>query len=145
VKKKQIIFETEAAAFEKIKAADAERARFLARYGSRGALSVAQEWQLVRQAAQAVQRGQAVADAYRDYERRRRDLIAVQVMVTDFRLYWDALSRALTGREKIVIDAEKVNGRRHLLMFDPGKLRVPVPAITSPSKESRPRSSMRDE
>ena len=43
----------------------------------------------------------------------------------DFRLTWAALAAALAGRDKIIIDADRVPGRRQLLMFDPEWLRPP--------------------
>ena len=46
--------------------------------------------------------------------------------LTDFRLFWDALSRALAGRDKILIDADQVPGHRHLLMIDPEKFQPPA-------------------
>jgi Cu+-exporting ATPase len=46
--------------------------------------------------------------------------------LSDFRLFWDALSRALSGREKVLIDADQVSGHRHLLMMDPEKFRPPA-------------------
>ncbi len=52
-----------------------------------------------------------------------------QGTLTDFRLFWDALGRALSGREKLIVDADKVPGRRTLLLFDPEKFKVPVPVL----------------
>jgi Cu+-exporting ATPase len=46
--------------------------------------------------------------------------------ISDFRLFWDALSRALAGRDKVLIDADQVSGHRHLLMIDPEKFRPPA-------------------
>ena len=37
-------------------------------------------------------------------------VLLLQAALTDFRLYWDALARALAGREKVIIDADKVPG-----------------------------------
>jgi hypothetical protein len=129
VKKVQVVHQAEAASYERIKSADAEKSRFLARYQARNALTISQELRLLQQAVDAVQGGQAVADAYRDYERGRRELITLQIMVTDFRLFWDALSSALAGREKIIIDADKVPGRRHLLLVDPEQFRLLAPTL----------------
>jgi Cu+-exporting ATPase len=52
-----------------------------------------------------------------------------QAALTDFRLFWDALGKALNGREKLIIDADKVPGRRQLLLFDPDKFKIPVPVM----------------
>jgi Cu+-exporting ATPase len=122
VKEDQVVRQAEAATYEKIKAADAQRARFLARFQARGSLSLAQEAVLIRQALDAVRAGQAVAEAYRDYGRRRQEVIAVQSSLTDFRLFWDALGAALAGREKIILDADTIPGRRQMFLFDPARL-----------------------
>ena len=51
-------------------------------------------------------------------------------MLTDFRLYWEALASALAGRDKVVIDAENVPGRRRLWLtpLQP----FPFPAAMTP-------------
>ena len=81
---------------------------------------------------------QTPEEVAREYQRRRGEAIARQEVMSDFRRYWDALSRALTGREKVVIDAEKVPGRRHLwlLPFEP-------PAFLPPAMGLPDRSPMR--
>jgi Cu+-exporting ATPase len=142
----QIVAQAEAATYEQIKTAEAQRARFLARQKARANLSVAQEWRLLQTAAKAMQRGQAPADAFRDYQAQRERMVATQVLVTDFRLYWDALSRALGGREKVLIDADKVPGRRHLLLTDPDQLlpMLPIPALPKDQRRN-PRMESSDE
>ena len=57
--------------------------------------------------------------------------------LVDFRLYWDSVSKALAGRELILIDSDKVAGRRNLMLFDPELFRVPVPIIMRPDPELR--------
>src|SRR5262249_162315 len=52
-----------------------------------------------------------------------------QGTLTDFRLFWDALGKALAGREKLIVEGDKVPGRRQLLLFDPEKFKVPVPVL----------------
>ena len=82
-------------------------------------------------------RSRQPALAYQEYVRRRREKIAAQAALTEFRLFWDSLSRALAGRDKIIIDAEKVPGRRHLLLLEPDQLRPPVPMLVPPARGSR--------
>ncbi len=148
VRKQQVIHQAEAAAFERIKNAEAERARFLARYQARTTLTVAQEIDLLRQPLDGVRNGQAIAEAYRDYERSRQNMIATQAAVTDFRLFWDKLSAALSGREKIIVDADKVPGRRHLFLVDPEQMRLPAPLVSPADRGMRsrmPRPEARNE
>jgi hypothetical protein len=77
----------------------------------------------------AIRGGQDLASAFGDYDRRRSQRIALLTTLTEFRLFWDTLGQALAGREKILIDADKVPGRRQLLLFDPDQLRVPAPIV----------------
>jgi hypothetical protein len=144
VKQGRIIRNAEASAFEKTTMTEADQVRFLAKQKIRSSLSTGQEWRLLRQAVDAVRGGQALADAYHDYERQRRDLLALQIVLTDFRLYWEAIGDALAGREKIIIDAEKVPGKRTLLLFDPDQWRVPVPMIVPDRRSMRERNPRSD-
>jgi HflK protein len=57
--------------------------------------------------------------------------------LVDFRLYWDSVAKALSGRELILIDTDKVVGRRNLMLFDPEQFRVPLPIIVRPDPELR--------
>src|SRR5262249_11823267 len=108
----QIVRQAEAAACEKVRSAGAARAAFLARQRAREQLPWKEEWRLLREAVRAVAGGQSPALAAREYEGRRRDEIALQATLTDFRLFWDSLARSLAGREKVIVDSEKVPGRR---------------------------------
>jgi Cu+-exporting ATPase len=141
VRKEQLITLAKGDAHEKTKMAEADRAQFRARYRARTTLSSQQEWQLLQGAVRAIRGGQHPADAYRDYGNRRKELIALQAALTDFRLFWDALGTALSGRSKLIIDADKVPGKRNLLLFDPELFRIPVPMLGTPDRgpmRSRP-------
>jgi Cu+-exporting ATPase len=69
---------------------------------------------------------------------------AGQEALTDFRLFWDALSRALTGREKVLIDSDKPPGRRGLWMLPPELFRWPVPGMFN-ERGPRPSGEGREE
>jgi regulator of protease activity HflC (stomatin/prohibitin superfamily) len=125
----QVIRRAQAAAHEKVLLAESARDAFLARLQARTQLGPSGEWRLFRDAAVAVALGQSPTEAYRDYQVRRHSVQATQKGLTDFRLYWDALARALTGRDKILIDAEKVPGRRQLFLFDGEPSRWPFPGM----------------
>lgn len=125
-KKLQTVRKAQAAATEKVRQAAAEREVFLARSRARGQLSEEEELSLVGDAADLVLLGHAPADAWRDYERWRAEALARRAALTDLRLFWDTMGVALGGREKIIIDADKVPGRRQLLLFDPEVLRGPA-------------------
>jgi regulator of protease activity HflC (stomatin/prohibitin superfamily) len=128
---KKILSRARADRVEKIQLAEADRVRFLAYQRPRDALSIAQEFDLLRDALREVLRDQPVNEVHERWQRRRQELRQRQAVLTDFRLYWDGLARALTGRDLLLIDADpsQVRGRRNLMLFDPDQLRLPVPLL----------------
>ncbi|MBV9125378.1 MAG: cation-translocating P-type ATPase family protein, partial [Planctomycetes bacterium] len=135
VKARSIIVQAEAARTEKILLAQALRDAFLARRRARTQLTWLDRWPLITEAAAAVHQGQAPSRVYQDYERRCRELAAQRAVLNDFRLFWDALSGALKGRDTFIIDADQVPGRRHLFLFDLNQVRVPLPGMVPQEKE----------
>jgi Cu+-exporting ATPase len=125
--------------FSKTKQAEAERDVFLARQHARTHLAIAEEMKLLKEAFQALQDGLPPSQMQREYEQHRKERLARQIALTDFRIYWDALTQVLGGREKVIIDADKVPGKRQLLLFDPDSLRVPLLSPSSRSSEVNPR------
>jgi regulator of protease activity HflC (stomatin/prohibitin superfamily) len=130
----QMVRRAEASRTEKVAAAEAERDVFLARNGARAGLSADAEWQLALDAIGEIRSGKAPPAAYAGYTRRRDELLALQPSLNDFRLFWTGLGRALAGRDKMIIDADKVPGRRNLLLLDPEQFRVPVPMLGPPER-----------
>ena len=106
-------------------------------------MSLREEAGLLAEAFATLWRSHRPAFAYEEYQRMRRERLAALAALTEFRLLWDTLARALVGRDKVIIDAEKVPGRRHLLLFDPDQFRLPVPMLMSP--ERGPRNSRNEE
>jgi Cu+-exporting ATPase len=125
-KRLEIVRQAEAAKHAKVSLAEAVRDAFLTRRRARVTLSAADEGPLLAEALMGVQFGLNSDEVWEDYERRRAAMIGRQKAIADFRLFWDALGRALQDREKILIDAEKVPGQRQLLLFDPASVRPPV-------------------
>jgi Cu+-exporting ATPase len=136
----RILREAQAASYEKTRSAEAAQAVFLARLQARTQLTPQQEWELLGDALTEIMEGMDPTEAKRAYDRRRGDVLAAQAVLTDFRLFWDALGRALSGRDKLLIDADKVPGRRHLLLVDPEQFRIPVPVLGLPDRTQPPRS-----
>jgi P-type Cu+ transporter len=132
----RVVHQARASAREIITQAEAARAGFLARLSQRTQLSPSAERGLLREAIRAVARGRHPLAAYGDYRRRRQELLAVQAALTDFRLFWDALGRALANREKFLIDADHIPGRRHLLLLDADQYRLSVPTIAAPGRRA---------
>jgi hypothetical protein len=136
----QIVRRAQAAAREKILLAEAARDAFLARQQARTQLGLSGEWRLFSAAAAEVADGKSPTQAYQDYQAQRRAALAVLRGLTDFRLYWDALAKVLAGRDKILIDAEKVPGRRQLFLFDQEPMRWPLPGMFAPGRGAPPPS-----
>jgi Cu+-exporting ATPase len=65
--------------------------------------------------------------------------------LVDFRLYWDAVGKSLSGRDLLLIDSDKAVGKRNLMLFDPELFRVPVPIIVRPDPEIRQPLRPKDE
>jgi hypothetical protein len=130
------IRQAQATAHETVQQAKAGQFAFLARHDMRNHLGWRDEVQLLGQALRAAWNGQNPSAAYEAYDHHRRARLSQQATLTDFRLYWDALTKVLAGREKVLIDADKVPGRRHLLLLDPDQLRPTMP-ILMPSERPR--------
>jgi Cu+-exporting ATPase len=138
----RIVLRARAARTEKIKQAEADTITFLLRSKARKELSFSRELSLCTDAMAAVFRGESPEQAAAEYQRRRQAMIALQGTLTDFRLFWEALAQALSGRDLVLIDADKVAGRRHLLLLDPDQFRVPVPMLV-PNRGSPERAPIR--
>jgi P-type Cu+ transporter len=110
----QTVRRAEAAALDKVRRVEASRDAVTARVHARKALAWDQEWDLLRGALLEAWNDPLPDEAERRYRERRADAVARQAVLTDFRLYWEALATALTDREKVIIDADNVPGRRHL-------------------------------
>jgi len=134
----RVVRQAQAARAEKVSAAEAGRDVFLARESARNELSRETEWLLALDAIGQIRGGKAPAAACEAYRQRREELLALQPVLNDFRLFWTALGRALAGREKMIIDADKVPGRRNLLLLDPEQFRVPVPMLAPRSGREGP-------
>jgi Cu+-exporting ATPase len=131
---RKLTLQAEASKRETILEAAASADSFRARVGMRNRLPWLDELRLLVGAFLAIRRGEPLSSACHDYAENRRAALATLASLTDFRLFWDALGTALEGREKIILDTEHVQGRRHLLLMDPDQFRVPVPLLPSPAQ-----------
>ncbi len=123
----RIVAQARAAAREKLAAAAGDRAFFLAQQEARDTLDFADEWRLTAEAVDAVLAGRPAADVEKERQAKRRDRLARQAALADFRLFWETAGKALAGRDLVLIDADNVHGRRQLMLFDPDLLRMPIP------------------
>src|SRR5262249_30660531 len=136
------ILKARAARTEKVKQAEADRVTFLVHSQARVQLGFETEWRMFCTALDAVCDRQPPEVGEQDYLRRRQQAGMLQASLTDFRLFWDALGRALSGRDLMLIDADRVPGRRHLMLFDPQQFRVPVPMLMPQDRNPPPRAPL---
>ncbi len=83
--------------------------------------------------------GQDQATAVSDYLLRRKRLLLLRRSMIDSRLAWEALTEVLRKRDKIILDIEKLPGRRHLFLVDPEWLKPTMlvpPGPLLPNRES---------
>ncbi len=144
-KKAESIARAEAEKHEIITRSQAERDAVRARYLARSRLDAWQEWGLLAEAvfAGAGDETNPVAAATEYYRRRRQQVIAGQEELTDFRIVWDTLTAALAGRDKILIDSDKLRGRT--VLFDQGLLRALAPIVIPGGRAMPDRSPKNDE
>ena len=133
-----------ASAVESTEQAKAAQSSFLSRHEMRNRLGMESEIRLLWKALADLRTGRSPDSVYHDYLLERRQSLAQQKTLTDFRLFWDALTRALAGREKIIIDADQVPGKRHLWLVDPEQFRMPLPATQLERGTGGQRSSKTD-
>jgi Cu+-exporting ATPase len=127
-KAKEIERQAEAAAHRTVEMAKKDRDAFLAWYRLRTELSPATESRLLTETVGLILAGQDAGSALADLERRRKEQLETQAFLIDFRLTWMALAETLSQRDKVFIDADKLPGRRTLLLFGPDQL-TPPPII----------------
>jgi Cu+-exporting ATPase len=68
--------------------------------------------------------------------REREARLASRRALIDFRLGWEAAARALAGRDKVIVDADRLPGKRQLWLIDPDVLR-PAPVVLPAPKEEK--------
>jgi len=129
----------EAAAKRTVLDATAERDAFLAWLHVRSDLSVANRVRLAAYTAGRIAAGDNESSVLGDAERLRQELLEQQDFLIRFRLTWETLAMTLGRRDKVFIDADKLPGRRTLLLMGPDQL-TPPPIIIpnrSPMREER--------
>jgi regulator of protease activity HflC (stomatin/prohibitin superfamily) len=126
---------------KKVLLAEAARDGFLAREQARRQLTWTDEWRLLSEAAATVAAGDPAGSAYQRYQQQRQQRLAMQPYLTDYRLSVRGLAGALQQRDKIILDSDKVPGKRSLFLFDPELFRAPPPMIfqgdRTPSRSPR--------
>ena len=104
-------------------------------YYKLGPDSLKQEGVLLLEALELSLQDRPPEEVERAYLRGREEAVKQQAALTDFRLYWEMLAAALSGREKVIVDADKVPGRRHLFLVPLEPFRMMFPAMPPPRGE----------
>jgi Cu+-exporting ATPase len=133
----RILLHAAASKIEKIAEAERDRDRFLGLYRPRTELNVQTDIELATFAAQELFAGQPADEVATKYHKHRKAIVAMQPDLVDFRLYWDSVGRALTGREMLLIDSDKIKGTRNLMLFDPEQFRIPFPMLLPQDRPPR--------
>jgi Cu+-exporting ATPase len=137
---KKIVHDARAVLMEKVYQAQGYRDAFLTRSAGRKTLGLEQEWRLFAEALATTLSGVSSTESQAQYERRRQEAVSLQAGLTDFRLFWGTVAGALKGRDLVLIDADRVPGRRHLLLLDPDQLRPPPTVVIQPRGSLAPPS-----
>ncbi|QVL33328.1 cation-translocating P-type ATPase family protein [Telmatocola sphagniphila] len=111
----------EAAAAEKVRQAEGARDAFLAWVKFRSQITEDEERAIQTQIAEPQQR-----------EKARAELLTMKRQLTEFRLSLEAAVQFLKGRDKVLIDADKVPGKRSFFLLDPEVLKVIMPSDPKP-------------
>jgi regulator of protease activity HflC (stomatin/prohibitin superfamily) len=120
---------SEADAARKVADAGAAKEAFLAWAKARSTLPADEETRLAVELESRVKGGEDRGKVAKDLDVRRQKLLADRRFLTDFRLSLDAVVQALRGRDKVLIDAADLPGKRHLLLMDPETPRLPPVAF----------------
>jgi Cu+-exporting ATPase len=114
-----------AEAHGKLEAAKADRDAFLAWHRARTELTPEEEAALAAERAERVKAGQNSESVDRDLAARRKQVLDDRRAVLETRLTFQAAVEVLRQRDKVLIDAADVPGKRQLFLLDPELLRIP--------------------
>ena len=128
----KIVRQAEAEASRKLFDAQANRDAFLAWHRERNTLSEAEEKRLTVERETRLKAGQDSQTVEKEINAARLRLIENRKWLTEFRLSLAAATFALAGRDKIIIDADQVPGRRTIYLFDPELFRGPMLPVKPP-------------
>ncbi len=131
----RLVRQAEAEATRKVADAKAERDNFLAWHRARTTLSAAEEEELKAELDARMRGGADRTAVLADLNRRRADTIAARRALSEFRLGLVAISGVLAGRDKILLDAAELPGKRHLFLADPDGFKIPPALLRPPEKD----------
>jgi Cu+-exporting ATPase len=131
----RVVKRAETDAHARTEAAKADAATFAAWVKARSTLSAEEEVALKAEIDRRVKTGESPMVVEKEIELRRAKLLAERRLMIDTRLALMAATDAFKGRDKVLIDAADVPGRRQLFLLDPVLLRVPFGPRPGEAKE----------
>jgi P-type Cu+ transporter len=127
------VAETEAA--RKVADATADREGFVAWHRARTTLTAAEESELKEALEARVRGGADRSAAAAEADRVRAQRLATRRALSEFRLGLAAISSVLAGRDKILLDAADLPGKRHLFLADLDGFKIPPALLRPPEKD----------
>ncbi|HEV3437253.1 MAG TPA: heavy metal translocating P-type ATPase [Gemmata sp.] len=132
----RILKRSEAEAHTLRQAAIADRDAFLAWHAIRSRLAPDEELLLATERDRRVKSGESQVTVDKDLADRRGRVLTERRFLIENRLVIQAVVDVLRMRDKILIDAADLPGRRHLFLVDPDLLRMP--SLVAPRQDKEP-------
>jgi Cu+-exporting ATPase len=116
-------------------AAIADRDAFLGWHAIRSQLAPEEEAAIATERERRLKAGESAATVEKDLAERRTKMLAERRFLVENRLTVQAVVDVLKLRDKVLIDAADIPGRRHLFLVDPELLRIP--SLVAPRQPER--------
>ena len=124
-----------AEAHSRREAAAADRDAFLAWHAVRNKLAPDEEAMLEAERERRVKAGESIAAVEKELSALRDRTLSERRFLIEQRLTLQAVVDVLKSRDKVMVDAPDVPGRRHLFLVDPDLLRMPSMSVPRSDKD----------
>ena len=131
----RVLKRAEAEAHARREAAKADRDAFLAWHAVRDKLAPDEEAMLAAELEKRVKAGATRESVEKEFAALRARTLAERRFLIESRLTMQAVVEVLRSRDKVMVDAPDVPGRRHLFLIDPDLLRMPSLVVPRPEKD----------
>jgi heavy metal translocating P-type ATPase len=131
----RVLKRAEAEAYGRREAAAADRDAFLAWHAVRNKLAPDEEAMLAAERERRVKAGESLAAVEKELSLLRERTLAERRFLIEQKLTLQAVVDVLKSRDKVMVDAPEVPGRRHLFLIDPDLLRLPSLVIPRTDKD----------
>jgi len=121
----RVLKRADAEAHARREAATADRDAFLAWHAVRNTLAPDEEAALAAERDRRVKSGESLPAVEKELSLLRERTLAERRFLIESRLTMQAVVDVLKSRDKVMVDAPDIPGRRHLFLVDPDLLRMP--------------------